>query len=129
MTRPAGRAAIESTAVARAFPSVECNSLTAVKRIVAGSNAITASTLQGVSSELERGTFALLDREPWLTVRYGVVALKGHPPSSAAVRLREFVIEAEHAVSVEEVQLLKRWRPGRGRRRSPVRREGRAVRQ
>jgi DNA-binding transcriptional LysR family regulator len=119
----------DPTALARAFPSVECNSLTAVKRIVAGSNAITASTLQGVSSELERGTFALLGREPWLTVRYGVVVLKGHPLSSAAMRLREFVIEAEHAVSVEEVQLLKRWRPGRGSGRSPVRREGGTVRQ
>ena len=129
MTRLAGRAANESTAVARAFPSVECNSLTAVTRIVAGSSAITAFTLQGVFSELERGMFALLSREPWLTVRYGVVVLKGHPLSSAAMRLREFVIEAEHTVSVEEMQLLKRWRPARGRGRSPVRREGRAVRQ
>ena len=70
-------------------------------------------TLQGVSSELESGTIALLGREPWLTVRYGVVGLKGYPLSSAAKRLREFVIEAEHAVSVEETQLIKRWKPGR----------------
>jgi DNA-binding transcriptional LysR family regulator len=118
----------DPTALARAFPSVECNSLAAVKRIVAGSNAITAATLQGVSSELESGTFALLGREPWLTVRYGVVVLKGHPLSSAAMRLRELVIEAEQAVAVEEKQLLKRWKPGRGSRKSPVRLAGRSIR-
>jgi DNA-binding transcriptional LysR family regulator len=119
----------DPTAAARAFPSVECNSLAAVKRIVAGSNAITAATLQAASSELESGTFALLGREPWLTVRYGVVVLKGHPLSTAAMRLREFVTEAEHAVSVEEKQLLKRWMPGRASRKPPVRRDGRAIRQ
>lgn len=34
-----------------------------------------------------------LGEEPWLTVHYGFVGLKGHPMSSAATRLLEFVIE------------------------------------
>jgi DNA-binding transcriptional LysR family regulator len=117
----------DPTAAARAFPSVECNSLAAVKRIVAGSNALTAVTLSCISSELERGQFGLLGDEPWLTVRYGVVGLKGHPMNLAATRLREFVIEAERAVSAEEMQLIKRWRPARGRKK-PVRVESRRVR-
>ena len=101
-------------ALAWAFPSVECSSLATVKRIVAGSNAITAVTLQVVSSDLESGQFALLGREPWLNVRYGVVDLKGFPLSSAAKRLREFVLEAEHAVSIEEAQLRKSRSPAAG---------------
>jgi DNA-binding transcriptional LysR family regulator len=104
------------TEAPRAFPSVECNSLAAVKRIVAGSDALTAVTLSCISSELEGGQFELLGDEPWLTVRYGIVGLKGHPMSAAATRLREFVIEAERAVSLAEVQLITRWKPARGRK-------------
>jgi DNA-binding transcriptional LysR family regulator len=99
------------------FPSVECNSLAAVKRIVAGSDALTAVTLSCISSELENGQFELLGDEPWLTVRYGIVGLKGHPMSSAATRLREFVIDAERAVSLAELQLIARWKPARGRKK------------
>lgn len=59
-------------------------------------------------------------------MRYGIVGLKGYPMSSAATRLREFVMEAERAVSLAEVQLITRWKPARGRKK-PARVTNRRV--
>jgi DNA-binding transcriptional LysR family regulator len=120
----AQRRAREPVLAARAFPALECNSLSAVKGIIASSDAITAATLSCVVAELENGQFTLLGSEPWLSLRYGLVKLKGHPMSSASGKFREFVIDAEHAVSREEERLVAEWnldpaeqpRPGRARR-------------
>ena len=96
----------EPAAAARAFPSVECNSISVVKNIVAESDAITAATLPIMAAELERGSIVVLGSEPWLSVNYGLVKLKGHPMSSASEKFREFVVDAELAVAVEEKRLL-----------------------
>jgi DNA-binding transcriptional LysR family regulator len=95
----------DPTAAARAFPSVECNSFSAVKNIVADTEAITAATLSSIAAELESGSFVVLGKEPWLTVNYGLVRPKGLPMSSASEKFREFVFDAERAVTVEEQRL------------------------
>jgi len=114
----AQRQSAEPEAAARAFPSLECNGLTAVKRVVAGSDAITAVTLPCIAAELEEGRLALLGSEPWLSVRYGLVTLEGQPISRAADRLRDFVVEAEREAWLEEERLTARWQPA-----APARRE------
>jgi DNA-binding transcriptional LysR family regulator len=107
----------DPAAAARAFPSVECNSFSVVKNIVAESDAITAATLPNVAAELESGSFVVLGSEPWLTASYGLVRLKGPPMSSASERFREFVVDAERAVATEEQRLsgLLKSRPVSGR--------------
>lgn len=112
----AQRKSPDPAAAQRAFPSLECNSMGAIKRIVAGSDAIMTAMLSSITSELESGQLTILPREPWLSTHYGLVKLKGHPLSRAAEVFREFVIEAERETVLEEQRLLTHWMPGRARR-------------
>jgi DNA-binding transcriptional LysR family regulator len=118
--REAQRRSPDPAAVTRVFPALECNALSAIKQIVLGSDAIMAATLGGIEAELERGELALLGSEPWLHLRYGIVRLKGHPLSTAAGRFREYVVEAERALALDEERLLARWRPKVGRRAAAI---------
>ncbi|MCC7199914.1 MAG: LysR family transcriptional regulator [Gammaproteobacteria bacterium] len=95
----------------RAFPAIECSALAPLKRILANSDAISASILSCVSTELESGTFALLGTEPWLHLEYGVVSLKDRPATQAAEKFREFVMEAEVEACAEEERLVERFAP------------------
>jgi DNA-binding transcriptional LysR family regulator len=114
-TRSADRAHL-----ARPFPTIECNVVSAVKRVVEGSDALTALTLSCMATELHDQRLTLIGSEPWMSVHYGVVSLKDRPLGSAAARLREFIFAAEAAVTLEEVELLARWRSAEsGRRRTP----------
>jgi hypothetical protein len=61
-----------------------------------------------MATELLDRRLALIGSEPWMSVHYGVVGLKDRPMSSAAARLREFIVEAEAAATLEERQLLER---------------------
>ena len=112
----AQRKSPDPVAAQRAFPSLECNAMAAIKRIVAGSDAIMAATLSSITAELESGQLTILRGEPWLSAHYGLVKLKGHPLSYASEAFREFVIEAERETVLEEQRLLARWMPGRARR-------------
>ena len=103
----------DRAAARRAFPSVECYTLSAVKRIVQSSDALMAVTLPCIAAELEDGGIAVVGSEPWLSLRYGLVSLKGHPLSSAAAECRKLVIDAERAVTLEEKRLVARWTQGR----------------
>jgi DNA-binding transcriptional LysR family regulator len=123
----AQRAASGRIAVARPFPSVECNALATVKRIVASSDSITASILSCVSTELESGRFVLLAREPWMNLQYGVVSLKGRPHTQVAEKFLEFVMEAERETTAEEHRLIARFGSG-GRRRGMRPTGGKAAR-
>jgi DNA-binding transcriptional LysR family regulator len=96
-------------AVPQAFPALEFNVLAAVKRIVESSDAVTALTLSGCATELQQQRLSLLGTKPWLSTRYGIVSLKGHPMSSAALRFREFVAQAEAEVAPLEETVLARW--------------------
>lgn len=109
--RAAQRQSPDPAAAMRSFPAVECNSLSAVTRIVTNSDAVTASTLPCIASELDRGELALLGTEPWLFLRYGLVRLKGHSLSLAATEFRAFALEAEQATTIEEQRLVARWAP------------------
>lgn len=109
----------DSAAMSRPFPSIECNVVSAVKSVVEGSDTLTALTLSCVAAELQDRRLTLIGSEPWMSVHYGVVSLKDRPMSAAAARLREFIVAAEAAVTVDEEQLLARWRvDGSGRRRT-----------
>ena len=101
--------AADSASLARPFPTIECNVVSAVKRVVEGSDALTALTLPCIAAELREQRLALIGSEPWMSVHYGIVRLKDRPISSAAARLREFVIDAEAAVTLEEEKLCARW--------------------
>jgi len=99
----------DAASVARPFPSIECNVVSAVKRVVEGSDTLTALTLSCMATELHDRRLTLIGSETWMSVHYGVVSLKDRPMSSAAARLHQFVLDAEAAVTLEEEGLLARW--------------------
>lgn len=86
----------------RSIPAIHCSSLSVVKQLVAGTDAITVAMFSSVRDELESGRFVLLGTEPWLTTHYGVVTLRNRPLSPAAMRLRELIRAAEQEVVDEE---------------------------
>jgi DNA-binding transcriptional LysR family regulator len=100
----------DATSLTRPFPTIECTVVSAVKRVVEGSDALTALTLSCMATELQRGSLTLIGSEPWMTVHYGVVSLKDRPVSPAAARLHEFIIDAESAVTLEEKKLRANWK-------------------
>jgi DNA-binding transcriptional LysR family regulator len=104
----------------RPFPAIQCHGLAPVKRILSTSDAVSASILSCIATELETGQFVLLGTEPWLHLHYGVVSLKGRPWTHAADKFREFVLQSERLAAAEEQSLLERFRSG-GRQR-PARR-------
>jgi DNA-binding transcriptional LysR family regulator len=108
----------------RSFPSLQCNAMAALKRIVAGSDAIMATTLPSISAELDSGQLTILPGESGLTAHYGLVKLRGHPLTYASEVFREFVLAAERETILEEKRLLERWRPVRASR---ARHRGRPV--
>jgi DNA-binding transcriptional LysR family regulator len=109
--RSAQRRSPDATAVHRVFPALEFNSLDAVRKIVLGSDALMVAPPACVADELERGRLVALGSEAYLTVRYGIVRLKGQPLTAAGVRFREYVLDAERAFTEHEQQLFERWRP------------------
>jgi len=113
----AHRSVSRSLPASRPFPSIQCNGLAPVKRILATSDAVTGSILSCIASELESGRFVLLGTEPWLNLHYGIVSLKGRPWTQAAEKFHEFVLEAEREAALEEERLVAKFGSGRGRRR------------
>ncbi len=109
--RSAQRRSPDATAAHRVFPALEFNSLDAVRKIVLGSDALMVAPPACVADELERGRLVALGSEVYLTVRYGIVRLKGQPLTAAGVRFREYLLEAERALTEHEQELLERWRP------------------
>jgi len=122
----AHRASVARDAMPRAFPAIECNGLAPVKRIVACSDAVSASILPSVATELDSGQFVLLGTEPWLHLQYGVVSLRGRPWTQAAEKMRDFTLQAEQEATRLEQQLLERHGPGGGSRRKSTPRPKRA---
>jgi DNA-binding transcriptional LysR family regulator len=117
----------DSAAMSRPFPTIECKVVSAVKRVVEGSDTLTALTLTCMATELRDRRLTLIGSEPWMSVHYGLVSLRDRPMSSAAARLREFVVDAEAAVTLEEEALLARWAAdGSGKHRTPGRRKASA---
>jgi DNA-binding transcriptional LysR family regulator len=91
----ANREASLRTASPRPFPAIECNGLEPVKRIVATSDAVTATLLSCIAHELDSGEFVVLGTEPWMHLHYGIVSLLGRPWTQAAEAMRELVLDAE----------------------------------
>jgi DNA-binding transcriptional LysR family regulator len=107
------------------FPSIQCNGLAPVKRIVASSDAISASILSCVAAELKLGQLVLLGTAPWLHLHYGIVSLKGRPWTQAAEKFLEYVLHAERSAAAEEEHLLEQYRPGARKRVAGGRRASR----
>jgi DNA-binding transcriptional LysR family regulator len=112
----AHRTSSQQRPAARPFPSIQCNGIAPVKRILANSDAVSASILSCIANELEAGQFVLLGTEPWLHLHYGIVSLKGRPWTQAAEKFRGFVLEAEREAALEEQRLVARFGPDRATR-------------
>jgi DNA-binding transcriptional LysR family regulator len=111
------RKAIAGGLPARLWPSIECTGLATQKRIVASSDAISASTLASIAMELESGRCVLLGTEPWLTLQYGTVSLRGRLWTQAALKMRELVLAASQEMADLEASLTQRYVRGKPRRR------------
>ena len=97
---------------ANAFPALLCSDFSIIKQVVSSSNAIMASSLSSVCTELERGELVVLGAEPWMHLHYGLVMRKTtQPVSSAILTLRDYLVEAERMVGEEESALVARWVP------------------
>jgi len=106
---------VEARAAAKSakhpFPAVEFGNFRAVKRLVMTSDSIAGFPYPEIADEVARGELVLLLTEPWLVLRYGIVALKGRALGDAARELRECVREAEADFVREETRLLARRLP------------------
>jgi DNA-binding transcriptional LysR family regulator len=116
------------SSTARPLPAIECNGLAPAKRIVAGSDAVSAAILPCIAEDLDSGRFVLLATEPWLFLQYGVVSLRDRPWTHAADTLRSFVLEAESDLTQLEQKLRQRHAPEArvSRKPQPGRRQRRA---
>ena len=123
----AHRAATARIAAPRPLPAIQCNGLAPVKRILATSDAVSASILSCVATEIENGQFVILGTAPWLHLHYGIVSLKGRPWTQAAERFREFVLDAQREAVREEQRLLERFGPKLARRPARPTRGARAA--
>ena len=109
--RAAQRRMPDAFVAQRVFPALEFNALEAIKRIALGSDALIVAPPSCVVTELESGELVAIGSEHFLALRYGIVKLRTQPLSAAAVRFREYVLEAERAFTEREKELLERWRP------------------
>jgi DNA-binding transcriptional LysR family regulator len=109
--RSAQRRSPDATAAQRVFPAIEFNSFEVIKKIVLGSDAIMVAPLSCAEEELESGRMVALGSEPYLATNYGFVKLKSLPLTAAGARFREYVLEAEFALTERERELVERWRP------------------
>ena len=97
------------------FPAIESATLSALRRMVIGSDMIAAVTLPCISEDLESGRIVLLGSEPWLKLAYGIVALKARPISAASIRLRDMIRQAERLLVAEELRLIEGAGPSAAR--------------
>lgn len=106
----------------RPWPAIECNGLAPVKRILATSDAITATILPCIQTELETGRFVVLGTEPWMFLQYGIVSLRSRPWTQTADKLRDFVLEAEQEATQLERRLYGEHAPESRKRRRQAKR-------
>ena len=86
-----GAAARARTQAGRPFPALELASLAAEKTIPRDSDAIAGLPLSNVADELAQRVLTVLGREPWFSLRYGIVRLNGRDLSSAAESLCDHI--------------------------------------
>ena len=110
-----------ATAIRAAVSAIECNGLAPVKRIVAASDAVSASILPCIAEDLDSGRFVLLATEPWMHLQYGVVSLRGRPWTQTADTLRDLVLEAEREATELERALREVHDPERRPRHTRAR--------
>ena len=109
--RSAQRRLADSSMAPRVFPALEFNSFEVVKKVVLGSDALMVAPLSCAEEELQSGQMVVLGSEPFLATHYGIVKLRSQPLTAAGARFREYVLEAEQALTEREQELIERWRP------------------
>ena len=95
--------------VSRAVPAFEFGSIEGVKRVVLGSDTLMIAPLSSVAGDLENGRLLVLGSEPYLDVRYAIVKLRAQPLTAGAMKFRDYVLEAEGALTERERELRDRW--------------------
>lgn len=95
----------------RPLPAVEVGNLAALKRIVQGSDAIAALSLQCIAPELANGSLVPIATESWMRLGYGIVRLKGQPPAAPVAALCALLRDVEAASAREEAKLASRHVP------------------
>jgi DNA-binding transcriptional LysR family regulator len=98
---------------APALPSIECASLSVLKRIVLTSDAITVLTLSAMRDELVDGRLVILHTEPWLHLGYGIVRRKNRSLSLATEMFLAQVQEEEFKLARTEADLRRSYAPGK----------------
>jgi DNA-binding transcriptional LysR family regulator len=97
----------------RPFPTLECGSFAAARRILVASNGVAGVSLPMVAEDLKRGSLVVLGTAPWSYVHYGIVTLKGHTQSSVCRRFLKELHDAEATITREEADLHRRFVPGK----------------
>ena len=114
---------LQAASAPGAVPSVACESLSMVKTVVAGSDAVGLLPISVIGDELGRGELSVLpivDRR--LSGRFGVMRLTRRGVSPAAQAFQEILREVDDEVTAVETELAKRFvptqadRPKRGAR-------------
>jgi DNA-binding transcriptional LysR family regulator len=99
-------------------PAISMNSITAMKTVVARSDAVTIASLKMVRHELDRKELAVLPLSlPWLKTHFAVMRLTHRTLSPLAEAVTKFIIaEDAQALKLERALAAKWVKPQRGRR-------------
>lgn len=93
----------------RPFPSVICNSMTMLERLLLGSDAVASAPPSSLRHLVERGAAVPLLAPAWLRSPFGVARLRSRPSSDP---VRAFLAELRRAharAAAEDAALIERW--------------------
>lgn len=90
-----------------AMPAYECASMSAVKQILAVSDAFTAMPLSVAAENIERGKIIILSSEPLFHLNYGLVQRTGHVLSNTMQQFKKILFEEESKLARQEKRLHK----------------------
>lgn len=102
----------------RPFPSVICNSMTVLRRLMLGSDAVASATPSAVRELVESGAVEPLMAPAWLRSTFGVARLRSRRTSEPGQAFLAALREAHARRAIEDAALIARWfDPSTGRRR------------
>jgi DNA-binding transcriptional LysR family regulator len=99
------------------LPAVRVSSVGQVIRMLQASDAVSASILSCIESELERRELVLLASPHWLLLEYGIVRLKNRPRGQHAMEFEELIRKAQAEAVEHEARLLSRYQRRKSRAR------------
>jgi DNA-binding transcriptional LysR family regulator len=93
----------------RPMPSVICNSLALLERLVRSSDAVASAAPSVLRPRIEDGTLVALLAPAWLHTPFGIVHLPSRVQSAAALSFREHLRMAHAKRAAEDRQLVRAW--------------------